>query len=591
MLRYALTPTGRCGDGGFKLRRSDPQRDRVGEHPEGVQKTGRDPAAASVLPVRAQKPTDGGRRAHPHRGPACVLRSSSRGRARGQGAVAAAATGNIEQQEGGGVMIAAIYARKSTEQNGVGDEEKSVTRQIEHAKAYAARKGWLVDDDHVYVDDGISGAEFIKRPGFIRLMNALSPRPPFQVLVMSEESRLGREQIETAYALKQITDAGVRVFFYLEDRERTLDNAMDKVMLSLTNFAAEMEREKARQRTYDAMLRKAKALHVTGGKVFGYNNVEVLAADGTRQSVTRQANPEQAAVVRRIFELYAAGTGMLTLAHRLNDEGVKPPRGRGWAPSAIREMLHRPLYRGEVVWNRSQKIIKGGTKKQRKRPESEWLMLPAPELRIVSEDLWQQVKARLDKQAAAFPRSQSTKKLLGRPRHQDESAYLLVGFVRCAACGGPVGTESRAHGSNGHRHLVPHYACLDNRRRGKAICGNRVVLRQDILDRSILNAITEALQPKILERAVEKAIAKHAYASSHHATRRSQAERELQEVQRKVDRLVDALADGSLPADEIKARLTGEKARKTALEAELTKLSHVAQVVSLDTARLKKTLE
>ena len=41
-------------------------------------------------------------------------------------------------------MIAAIYARKSTEQNGVGDEEKSVTRQIEHAKAYAAKKGWAV---------------------------------------------------------------------------------------------------------------------------------------------------------------------------------------------------------------------------------------------------------------------------------------------------------------------------------------------------------------------------------------------------------------------------------------------------------------
>ena len=138
-------------------------------------------------------------------------------------------------------MIAAIYARKSTEQNSVGDEEKSVTRQIEHAKVYAARKRWLVDDHHVYVDDSISGAEFIKRPGFIRLMNTLSPRPPFQILVMSEESRLGREQIETAYALKQITDAGVRVFFYLEDRERTLDSAMDKVMLSLTNFASEME--------------------------------------------------------------------------------------------------------------------------------------------------------------------------------------------------------------------------------------------------------------------------------------------------------------------------------------------------------------
>ena len=77
-------------------------------------------------------------------------------------------------------------------------------------------------------------------------MNALKPRPPFQVLVMSEEARLGREQIETAYALKQLVQAGVRVFFYLEDRERTLDSAVDKVMLSLTNFAAELERERSR---------------------------------------------------------------------------------------------------------------------------------------------------------------------------------------------------------------------------------------------------------------------------------------------------------------------------------------------------------
>src|SRR5215468_8103355 len=156
-------------------------------------------------------------------------------------------------------MIAAIYARKSTDQN-IADEEKSVTRQVERARAYAARNGWTISDEHVYADDGISGAEFLKRPGFLRLMNALKPRAPFQVLIMSEEARLGREQIETAYALKQLVTAGVRVFFYLEDRERTLDSAMDKVMLSLTNFAAEMEREKARQRTYDAMVRKAKAL-------------------------------------------------------------------------------------------------------------------------------------------------------------------------------------------------------------------------------------------------------------------------------------------------------------------------------------------
>ena len=89
----------------------------------------------------------------------------------------------------------------------------------------------------------------------------------------------------------------------MTDQERKLDNAMDKVMLSLSNFAAEMEREKASQRTYDAMFRKAKALHVTGNKVFGYDNVPVYSSetnmDGTqrRQYVVRKISSEQSKVV------------------------------------------------------------------------------------------------------------------------------------------------------------------------------------------------------------------------------------------------------------------------------------------------------
>ena len=77
-------------------------------------------------------------------------------------------------------MIAAVYCRKSTDQSGVSDEQKSVARQVEHGRQYATRKGWTVDDACVFVDDGISGAEFANRPGFLRLMNALKPRPPFK---------------------------------------------------------------------------------------------------------------------------------------------------------------------------------------------------------------------------------------------------------------------------------------------------------------------------------------------------------------------------------------------------------------------------
>jgi len=74
-------------------------------------------------------------------------------------------------------------------------------------------------------------------------MNALKPRPPFQALIMSEESRLGREQIEFVYALKQLAQARGHVWLYLEDRERTLDSPTQKLLMSVSAFAYEMERQ------------------------------------------------------------------------------------------------------------------------------------------------------------------------------------------------------------------------------------------------------------------------------------------------------------------------------------------------------------
>ena len=88
------------------------------------------------------------------------------------------------------------------------------------------------------------------------------------------------------------------------------ENPTGKNMLSLTTFADELERDKARQRTYDAMLRKAKAGHVTGGACFGYRNVEIRGAYGTRSHVMREIEPTEANVIRRIFELSAAGYGV-----------------------------------------------------------------------------------------------------------------------------------------------------------------------------------------------------------------------------------------------------------------------------------------
>ena len=468
-------------------------------------------------------------------------------------------------------MTAAIYARKSTDQSGVGDEQRSVARQVEHARAYATRKGWRVLDEHVYVDDGISGAEFANRPGFLRLMNALKPRPPFQVLIMSEESRLGREAIETAYALKQLVQAGVRVFFYLEDRERTLDSPTDKIMLSLTAFADELEREKARQRTYDAMQRKARAGHVTGGRVFGYDNVEMLGADGQRSHVERRINEAEAAVVRRIFELCAAGAGLTRDHEDAQRRGRRRRRGRSRAAGGLgaerrsARCCTATLYRGVIVWNQTRKRDRWGQHQQHARPEAEWMRMPAPQLQIVSDELWRAAHAQMKTRRVQHsqPRQRPMDPIAGTRTLDVEPKYLLTGLGRCAVCGGGWLAHTRDHGPK----RAKFYGCATHWKRGARVCGNGLVARVEAIDAEVLATLADdVLRPTVINQAIALALDELAPAGSDRTRRR--LEDELEKVTAECGRLAEAIGRGGrLTA--LLDRLTRLEARADALRAEL----------------------
>jgi site-specific DNA recombinase len=476
-------------------------------------------------------------------------------------------------------MIAAIYARKSNDQSGIADDQKSVVRQVEHARQYAARKGWAIDESIVFVDDGVSGAEFANRPGFLRLMNALKPRPTFQVLIMSEESRLGREAIETAYALKQLVQAGVRVFFYLEDRERTLDSPTDKIMLSLTAFADELEREKARQRTYDAMQRKARAGHVTGGRVFGYDNVEVLGADGKRSHVVRRINEREASVVRRIFEMCAAGHGGRAIAKTLNADGEPAPRAQqgrpvAWAQSSVWAILRRPLYRGEIVWNQSRKRDRWGRKHQRPRAAEEWLRREAEDLRIVSETLWTAAHARLAGAREDYL-MRTTGRMWGRPTNGTESKYLLTGLAQCGCCSGGLFVHSRSHG--GHRAYF--YACGSYHLKGRQVCENRQLLPMGLTDFQVLDAFKrQLLNPSVIERALLKLEAR--LDAPRDDSRANSLLEERRRLEAEIARLTAALASGG-DLSSLVAALRAREQRLAAIASEMIGAQAAAAALNL----------
>src|SRR5262249_17765265 len=139
------------------------------------------------------------------------------------------------------------------------------------------------------------------------------------------------------------------------------------------------------------------------------------------------------------------------ITYKLNEEAAPCPRPQqerpaGWAPASVREVLHRALYRGQVVYNRSEKRDRFGKAHQHARPEADWITTPAPHLRIVDEELWKAAHARLAETRALYLKHTDGKSW-GHPARGTESKYLLVGLARCGVCGAGVSVRSRNHGS------------------------------------------------------------------------------------------------------------------------------------------------
>jgi Recombinase/Recombinase zinc beta ribbon domain len=273
-------------------------------------------------------------------------------------------------------------------------------------------------------------------------------------------------------------------------------------MLSLTAFADELEREKARQRTYDAMLRKARLGHVTGGRVFGYDNVRQDTG-----GVRRVINDAEAAVVREIFTRCARGQGRRVIALALNAAGSPSPRSQqarpqGWCSSSVREVLHRPLYRGEIVWNKTRKRNTWGQQEPQNRPESEWLRLPAPDLRIVTDETWDAAHERLQASRGTYLRH-TDGRVWGKPTDGLESKYLLrTGLAQCAVCGGGLYVTSRSHG----RQRAFFYACTTFHRKGHTVCANNRQIAMEAADWAVMEAVQdELLDPGVVAQAVWEA--------------------------------------------------------------------------------------
>ena len=463
---------------------------------------------------------------------------------------------------------AACYARKSPNDQKVAEEAKSVTRQVELGRAYAPALDRTVEDRHVYVDDQVSGAAFgdDARPALAALLVA-AERGEFDIVIMMDESRLGRDQYRSAYVLQQLHDAGVAVWYYQDKRQVALDTATGKFMESVKGYAAEMEREKAGARSREKAIALAKAGHVAGNKLFGYRNERVGAF------VDRVPDPEPAATVERAFRLYADGMGDRAIRDLFNKEKVRAPRHpRPWSETTIRDMLQNETYRGVIVWNKTRAAMRRGRAVTISRPESEWERIDAPWLRIVSDDLWERANARRLRRREIYRRT-PLGRLAGRTSEEDRKGLLLSGLLRCGLCGSTMWAESKVRGSKKYKadqRLIRRWGCSANIARGPAACGNAVRVVDQSMQHHIITAVRRALDPAEVAETMRAALAAQKTATEDRKVRRARLEHELAGAEKWAQNLRDAIGlGGDIPVlvGDLKAAL----GRVDEIQAEMRK--------------------
>jgi len=350
-------------------------------------------------------------------------------------------------------MRAAIYARVSTTRQA---RTQKTDQQLERLEAYAKQKGWTLEEDQLYLDEGYSGAS-LNRPGLDALRDAAA-MAEFEVVVISAPDRLARNYVHQVLLIEELQGRGCRVEFV--ERPMSQD-PNDQLLLQIRGAVAEYERTLIAER-----MRRGRLAKLRTGRLlpwvrvpFGYRT----DPDRPRDPAGLRIDEYEATIVRQMFAWYLErGATLGSIARRLIEGGVPTPTGKssGWSRSTIRGILKNPAYVGEAYGNCTH-LVPARTRKSpltpvgsgvtcKRRPEEEWIPISVPA--IVDLEIFELVAEKLSHNQKHASRN-------NKSHH-----YLLRSLVGCGGC--KQGSNARTtwdgrsyYVCRGHNAVVPEHRC------------------------------------------------------------------------------------------------------------------------------------
>ncbi len=454
-------------------------------------------------------------------------------------------------------LRAAIYARYSTDKQ----KDTSVEDQIRLCRRLCEQKGWQVTE--VFTDHALSGKNAL-RPGYQRLIQA-AERGGIDVIAAESQNRLSRDMADSANLLKRMNFFGVKI-------HTASENELDDMKVGVGGLVSTMFLRDLAQKTRRGLEGRIARGKSAGGIAYGYRVKREILPNGTLSTGDREIEPDEAAVITRIFRDYADGLSARSIAAALNAEAVPAPQsGKGtgvWNPSTVSGnikrgtgILNNELYIGRLVWNRLTYDSNPDTGKRLSRlnPPEDWKIEEVPQLRILDDQLWQAVKTRQGevRQAMNLAGVLTDRPKLERARRP---TYLLSGLLRCACCGASYTLINKTR-----------YGCAGARNKGAAVCTNRATIGRAEVEERVLSGLKQRLlAPDLLAQFAEEYRKAFNDAAAGACQDRQKAGHSLKKVESRISNILTAIEDGMYTASmkDKMAELEREKARLAAVIAD-----------------------
>ena len=277
-----------------------------------------------------------------------------------------------------------FYGRVSTEHE---EQLSALGNQMEWYTDLALRNpNWTVVAQ--YIDEGITGTQMKKRPSFMRMIEHAKEHR-FDLIVTRELSRFARNTVDALNATRELKQYGVEVYF-VNDGIWTMDGDGEVRLTIMASIAQDESRKTSERVKAGQKMSREKGVLYGSGNIIGYDRM-----DGTYV-----INEEQAATVRRIFNLYAEGHGETTVAKMLIEENRKDGGGGlSWTASKVSRVLRKPTYKGYMTYNKSH-IDDFLSHNRINHSEEDFVLVKGNFEPIVSEELWETCNQIRSKRAA-----------------------------------------------------------------------------------------------------------------------------------------------------------------------------------------------